>query len=455
MGRPALKWCTTPAYTYSPIAYTNPDGVTQIANGSATTSYAYDNNGNVTQAGIWTYLYDYLNRITSIGGGGSTSTFGYDTFGSRVYQAATTSTTTYATKFYSVSSTTIAGASWATTTSYIWLGGTLLGTIDQQFKAGTATGTAQARYIHVDHLGSTDVVTDGGDNLVQTMGYYPFGATRIFSATSTNEQRKYLEQFSDDNTGLNYLQNRYYNASQGQFISEDPVFWEIGLTRDGKQSLLNPQSINTYAYANDNPITNKDPNGRLVELISRTADPTVVGSHTFVAVYPDNPNTIGTIPNVDTSRPFALGGYPSPGYRSLIKGTTDATDNAYLTGQRSTSAIVIVAPPPGMTSAEFDASIVASYNALPDTFGAYNFLGQPQIFGASNSNNVATSILRGAGVSFSQISSYKTQLFQNNLQWSAGFGIPAGTPSYAARLGSVLSSLQSTLSKLLTVLKSK
>jgi hypothetical protein len=40
------------------------------------------------------------------------------------------------------------------------------------------------------------------------------------------------------------------------------VFWEVGLTKDGKNGLLNPQVMNAYGYSADNPITNKDPNGR-------------------------------------------------------------------------------------------------------------------------------------------------------------------------------------------------
>src|SRR5262249_43490570 len=160
------------------------------------------------------------NRITTIGGGGSTSTFGYDPFGTRVYQAGTTSTTTYATKFYSIASTTIAGASWATTTSYVWLGDTLLGTIDQQFKSGTATGSAKFRYIHPDHLGSTNVVSDENGALVETQDYFPFGASRIQVATSTNEKRKYIGQFTDDQPGLDYFNARYYSADRGQFVTQ-------------------------------------------------------------------------------------------------------------------------------------------------------------------------------------------------------------------------------------------
>jgi RHS repeat-associated protein len=55
---------------------------------------------------------------------------------------------------------------------------------------------------------------------------------------------------------------RYYTPTQGQFISQDPVFWEIGLSQDGKNALSNPQALNSYGYASDNPITNRDPQGR-------------------------------------------------------------------------------------------------------------------------------------------------------------------------------------------------
>src|SRR5882724_9120063 len=53
------------------------------------------------------------------------------------------------------------------------------------------------------------------------------------------------------------LQARYYDGSKGEFLSEDPVF--LG---DPKQQVLtDPQSLNSYSYANDNPITKSDPAG--------------------------------------------------------------------------------------------------------------------------------------------------------------------------------------------------
>jgi RHS repeat-associated protein len=92
---------------------------------------------------------------------------------------------------------------------------------------------------------------------VQTLDYYPYGSTRISVATSTNERRKYIGQFSDDST-LSYLNARYYDSARAQFLSEDPVF----LGDPKLQDTQNPQSLNSYSYANDNPVINKDPSGR-------------------------------------------------------------------------------------------------------------------------------------------------------------------------------------------------
>jgi RHS repeat-associated protein len=98
-------------------------------------------------------------------------------------------------------------------------------------------------------------------NVVQTLDYFPFGGLRISVSTSTNEKRKYIDQFSDD-SGLSYLQARYYDAGRGQFLSQDPTFLDIGKSVLTNKVITNPQSLNSYGYANDNPIENKDPDGR-------------------------------------------------------------------------------------------------------------------------------------------------------------------------------------------------
>jgi RHS repeat-associated protein len=249
------------------MAYANPDAVTQIANGLSTTTFAYDNNGNVTQKTVdgttTTYVYDYANHLTALGVLGATTTYAYDAFGQRVLQTGTTTTYLYPFKWYSVASSTGTGAKYATTTDYVFNGDSLVATIDQQTASGNATGTAKTRYIHPDHLGSTNVVTDENDNVVQTLDYYPYGSTRISIATSTNGKRKYIGQFSDE-SALNYLNSRCYSNDRGQFISEDPVHLAIGdplqlerLSKDQLKLLSDPQDLNSYSYSRNNPITYK------------------------------------------------------------------------------------------------------------------------------------------------------------------------------------------------------
>ena len=95
-------------------------------------------------------------------------------------------------------------------------------------------------------------------NLVQLMDYYPYGATRVATSSyPTNERRQYIDQFSDAQTGLDYLQARYYDSSRGQFVNEDPVFWG----GPKQQNLADPQSLGAYSYSADNPITKRDPKG--------------------------------------------------------------------------------------------------------------------------------------------------------------------------------------------------
>jgi len=224
-----------------------------------TTTYSYDANGNLTQAGGWSYLWDYLNHMLAAGFGNSTTTYAYDAFGSRVLQTSTTSTTFYPNKFYSLASTIVGSTTYATSTNYIWNGDTLLATIDQKLINGTATGSPITRFIHPDHLGSTNAVTDQNGNPVQLLDYFPYGATRVATSTyPTSEKRQYIGQMYDQGSGLSYLNARYYSGSQGQFLSEDPTFW-------GTQNILDPQSLNAYSYAEDNPIVNKDPSGRCLE----------------------------------------------------------------------------------------------------------------------------------------------------------------------------------------------
>jgi RHS repeat-associated protein len=233
----------TSTYTYAGTGYANPHAPTQIANGLSTSTFQYDNNGNVTQkltdGVLTTYQWDYANRLIALGVNNASTTYGYDAFGTRVLQISSSTTNIYPFKWYSVASSTLSGAKYASTTEYVFNGDTLLATIDQATSKGSATGTAAVRYVNPDHLGSTNVVTDQNGALVQTLDFYPYGATRISSSVGgADSARKFIGQFSDQ-SNLSYLNARYYEPSRGQFISQDPTF----LADPKQQDLQNPQNL--------------------------------------------------------------------------------------------------------------------------------------------------------------------------------------------------------------------
>jgi hypothetical protein len=85
--------------TNSPIGYAKPDAVTQIANGVSTTTYSYDNNGNLSQKttdGVTTtYVYDYANRLIALGSQGATHHVCIRCFGFPMSQSPATITSIY------------------------------------------------------------------------------------------------------------------------------------------------------------------------------------------------------------------------------------------------------------------------------------------------------------------------------------------------------------------------
>jgi RHS repeat-associated protein len=120
------------------------------------------------------------------------------------------------------------------------------------------TGSSNITYSFPDSQNSTNVVTDASSYIQQTLDYYPYGSTRINSGSDVSA-RKYIGQFADA-SGLDYFNARYLAPSQGQFISQDPVF----LGDPKSQNLIDPQALGSYSYANGNPITKSDPSGKCI-----------------------------------------------------------------------------------------------------------------------------------------------------------------------------------------------
>ncbi len=113
-----------------------------------------------------------------------------------------------------------------------------------------ASDTEETFYYLHDHLGGIEAVLDEGGTTVERRDYLPYGNERL-AVGETDEDYGFTGKELDNETGLMYYDQRYYDAEIGRFVQVDP--WE-GDIRD-------PQSLNKYTYTRNNPVRYVDPTG--------------------------------------------------------------------------------------------------------------------------------------------------------------------------------------------------
>ena len=101
-------------------------------------------------------------------------------------------------------------------------------------------------YVHADHLGSPQKMTDSSKAIVWDAVYTPFGQVHSITGTATNNQR-FPGQYADSETGYSYNYFRDYDPTTGRYIESDPIGLDAGL--------------HTYSYVGGNPILFIDPFG--------------------------------------------------------------------------------------------------------------------------------------------------------------------------------------------------
>ncbi len=106
-------------------------------------------------------------------------------------------------------------------------------------------------YYHSDNIGSTSLQTNSLGDITTKNNYLPFGKELSFSLFG-KEKYGFTSKEYDVESSLNYFNARYYNPSNGKFISNDPIF---------------KPSEGGYAYVKNNPLIITDPSGKKVEII--------------------------------------------------------------------------------------------------------------------------------------------------------------------------------------------
>ena len=217
--------------------------LTGITTGNVTTSIYTDNLGNLTNDGTWTYTWKNGRQLATMSKSGTTWNFFYDASGMRTQRS-----------------------NGSTTYTYTYDGGKLtqmkMGSSTMRFTYGINGHPVSLNYDGIVYYyvtnaqGDVVAILNSSGQEVVSYTYDACGNTvkRSGSKADTlglHNPLRYRGYVYDRETGLYYLQSRYYNPTVGRFINAD-TFVSTG------QGIL---GNNMFAYCNNNPVSRIDISG--------------------------------------------------------------------------------------------------------------------------------------------------------------------------------------------------
>ncbi|SFU17175.1 RHS repeat-associated core domain-containing protein [Pseudovibrio denitrificans] len=205
-------------------------------------TFSYDGNGNMVSGKGRSLVYDGKDRPISVTMGGVTTQYVYGPDDKRLKKISGGQTTLY-----------------LGDDEEILPDGTVIKHLDGSVRrVGTATN-----WIHRDHLSSARMLTNSTGTIAAVSRYQPYGKrTDVQQAADTpRESKGWIGERDDPETGLTYLNARYYDADLARFIQSDwfdPTQKNVGTNR--------------YAYSANDPINKFDTNGNFFDWFDSDED---------------------------------------------------------------------------------------------------------------------------------------------------------------------------------------
>lgn len=213
---------------------------------AGTATLHYDANGNLTDDGNNTYLFDENNRMMSSAADGVVANYNYDPLGRRIIREVDG----VETRFYYDGIRVIEERDVAdvVTATYVY------GTGPDEILSMRLGGDD---FVHHQSLNGTVVaLTDNSGAVVERYGYDAYGAPRFFAgdytgltASAVGNPYLFSGRRYDEHSGLYYHRERYYQPDMGRFLSHDP----LGTLDDA----------NLYAFVGNDPVNATDPLGNI------------------------------------------------------------------------------------------------------------------------------------------------------------------------------------------------
>ncbi|MEU9012759.1 polymorphic toxin-type HINT domain-containing protein [Streptomyces sp. NPDC048479] len=211
---------------------------------TGTTNYTYDNTGNQltktpSTGAAQTLTWNDEGKLATSTLSGATTKFLYDAEGTRLLRRDPNATTLYLPGGQELvlnkSTQTVAG-----TRYYSVPGGSAVRT----------SSDGKVRLLVADHHNTNQLSISATTLAANRRKSMPYGGARGTAPAFWPGQKGFVGGDIDPTTGFTHIGAREYDPSIGQFISVDPLL-----------SLEQPQSLNGYSYANNNPTTASDPSG--------------------------------------------------------------------------------------------------------------------------------------------------------------------------------------------------
>lgn len=211
------------------------------------TSYEYDDNGSLTKKvngiAISDFAYDMASRLSEIKSADKTVQYLYDGLGNRIARIENGQRTNYILDLNSRMTQVLAETDADGNINKYHVYG--LGLIETILPGG------ETQVYHFNSRGNTAAISNAAGQIVQKYAYDDFGTVNN-QWGSIESSFKFLGRFGVMADGeLYHIRARYYDPEIGRFITQDPL---TGNQRD-------PQTLNRYVYALNNPIRFVDISG--------------------------------------------------------------------------------------------------------------------------------------------------------------------------------------------------
>jgi RHS repeat-associated protein len=225
-----------------------------------TYDYQYDNDANlvlrtaIADGSTESYAYDARGRLVAVidknpvGQQTQEIAYTYDGFNRRISESVMTAAGTTVTYFvYDGDNVLLEFQSTGNSQQPVLTEHNLFGPAVDQILAQDG-GPGKVSWLLADYLGSIrDVVNNKGTKSDHLL-YDSYGDLMEETNPTVNVRYRFAGREFDAATGLYCYRARYYEPSDGRFITEDPTGIRIG-------------SSNRYAYVNNNPVDNTDSTG--------------------------------------------------------------------------------------------------------------------------------------------------------------------------------------------------